>query len=413
MKFFVVDLGELRGGAKAKLEVVIVYSHLLSPYPAKIVQAENQNVVLEGSASLFSPYEVVSQKTTIKLASSNIHSYTKDSSVAPATSDADTVIYGAYDNVPKFTWKSYRIHYENNAPFLTITRLHRLIEVSHWGNVAVEESIDIYHSGAKLKGPFSRIDFQRDPRKSAPVVKSFRTLLPASAVHVYYRDEIGNISTSNLKEHEDSVEVDIRPRFPLFGGWKTHYVIGYNVPSYVYLFKKGKNFALKMRFIDLIFDNFVADEVVTQIILPERSSNIKLTVPYEVEELPREKHYTYLDYTGRPVVSARKRNVVDNHIQDFVLEYSFDTSTMLLEPLMIVAAFMALFLCVIFYVRLDFTIAKDASGEARLKVCYTIICGGFFYDVFFFQTTFCGYLETLFRSFRVCLKFHLNKIAHK
>ena len=33
---------------------------------------------------------------------------------------------------------------------------------------------------------------------------------------------------------------DLRPRFPLFGGWKTHYLVGYNVPSYEYLFYKGK-----------------------------------------------------------------------------------------------------------------------------------------------------------------------------
>ena len=33
---------------------------------------------------------------------------------------------------------------------------------------------------------------------------------------------------------------DLRPRFPLFGGWKTHYLVGYNVPSYEYLFYKGQ-----------------------------------------------------------------------------------------------------------------------------------------------------------------------------
>ena len=30
-------------------------------------------------------------------------------------------------------------------------------------------------------------------------VKSFRTVLPASSKNVYYRDDIGNISTSNLR----------------------------------------------------------------------------------------------------------------------------------------------------------------------------------------------------------------------
>jgi oligosaccharyltransferase complex subunit alpha (ribophorin I) len=58
-------------------------------------------------------------------------------------------------------------------------------------------------------------------------------------VNVYYRDEIGNISTSHLKELDDLVEVELRPRFPLFGGWKTQYLLGYNVPSYQYLYNEG------------------------------------------------------------------------------------------------------------------------------------------------------------------------------
>lgn len=69
---------------------------------------------------------------------------------------------------------------------------------------------------------------------------SQQTILPASAQDVYYRDEIGNISTSHLQVLDDSVEVEIRPRFPLFGGWKTHYIIGYNLPSYEYLYTLGE-----------------------------------------------------------------------------------------------------------------------------------------------------------------------------
>ena len=71
------------------------------------------------------------------------------------------------------------------------------------------------------------------------VDRLLQTLLPASARDVYYRDEIGNISTSNLREMDDQMELELRPRFPLFGGWKTHYYIGYNVPSYQYLYNQG------------------------------------------------------------------------------------------------------------------------------------------------------------------------------
>ena len=70
-------------------------------------------------------------------------------------------------------------------------------------------------------------------------VNNFKTLFPAAAKDVYYRDDIGNISTIHMKVMDDPVELDLRPRFPLFGGWKTDYVTGYNVPSYKYIFYKG------------------------------------------------------------------------------------------------------------------------------------------------------------------------------
>lgn len=57
--------------------------------------------------------------------------------------------------------------------------MERVIEVSHWGNIAVEETFDVSHSGAKLKGSFSRYDYQRQQDgfssvKSFTVSKSFK-----------------------------------------------------------------------------------------------------------------------------------------------------------------------------------------------------------------------------------------------
>ena len=48
------------------------------------------------------------------------------------------------------------VHYENNNPFLVVSRIERTIELSMWGNIAVEETVDVRHDGAKLKGSFSR-----------------------------------------------------------------------------------------------------------------------------------------------------------------------------------------------------------------------------------------------------------------
>ena len=80
-----------------------------------------------------------------------------------------------------------KIHFENNEPFLVVSQLERNIEVSHWGNIAVWEDIRVSHNGAKLKGSFSRYDYQRQQNSGLSSVKSFKTNLPASAVDVYYR----------------------------------------------------------------------------------------------------------------------------------------------------------------------------------------------------------------------------------
>merc|ERR1719228_1940316 len=105
-----------------------------------------------------------------------------------------------------------------------------------------------------------------------------------------------------------------------------------------------------------------------KIILPEGSKNIVLKVHFDVERLGDETHYTYLDTTGRPVVVLNKKGLVEQHIQDFELHYNFSKLLLLQEPMLLVGAFYLLFLIVIIYVRLDFSITKDEAKESRMRV---------------------------------------------
>lgn len=353
---------ELAKGKSVEVEVETVFTQHLTPFPSEITQKEKQLVKFIGSHYVYSPYKVNKQNTKVALSSRNIESFSK---LKPFSQSDNTISFGPYENVAPFSQSELIVHYENNSPFLTITRLERLIEVSHWGNIAVEEKIEIVHTGAKLKGSFSRFDYQREPNSGVNSIKAFKTILPAAAKDVYYRDDIGNISTSNMWVKHDSVELTLRPRFPLFGGWKTRYVLGYNVPSYEYLFADGSKYALRMRLLDHVFDSMVVDELSVKIILPEGASNILFTPPYPVKELPRSLHFTYLDIIGRPVITVASKNLVENHIQDFTLVYKFPKVYMLREPLLVIAAFLVLFITVIIYVRLDFSISsKPTQGSS-------------------------------------------------
>ncbi|XP_076124119.1 dolichyl-diphosphooligosaccharide--protein glycosyltransferase subunit 1 [Alosa pseudoharengus] len=365
-KFFKVDLpSSLASGAKLRVKVETMLSHVLRPFPTQITQAERQLVVFQGNHYLYSPYPTRSQSSRVRLASKTVESYTKLGN--PSKTD-EVIEYGPFRDVAPFSQDTMKIHYENNTPFLTISSITRTIEVSHWGNIAVEETIDLRHTGAYLKGPFSRYDYQRQSDSGISSVKSFKTILPASAQDVYYRDEIGNISTSHLQILEDSVEVEVRPRFPLFGGWKTHYMIGYNLPSYEYLYTLGDQYALKMRLVDHVYDDQVIDLLTVKLILPEGARNVHMDTPYPVNRDSDQLHYTYLDTFGRPVLVATKSNLVEQHIQDMVVHYNFNKILMLQEPLLVVGAFYILFFTVIIYVRLDFSITKDPAAEVRMKV---------------------------------------------
>jgi oligosaccharyltransferase complex subunit alpha (ribophorin I) len=139
--------------------------------PLEITQAERQLVLYKTNGYYYSRYTTQTQKTTVTLPTDRAESYTQ--TPKPVVKSEQTITYGPYENVAALTRNDISLHYENNNPFLTVSNLNRWIEISHWGNVAVEETIDIYHSGAKLKGPFSRLDFQRR-QDSYSAVKTFK-----------------------------------------------------------------------------------------------------------------------------------------------------------------------------------------------------------------------------------------------
>jgi oligosaccharyltransferase complex subunit alpha (ribophorin I) len=364
--FWKVELkSALAPGATVLVTVEVVLGGAQEMYPAAITQKEKQLSRYIGNAYVYLPYSVNTQTTSVTLASNNVESYTK---LKPVHQQDSSIKYGPYSNVAPLTESELVVHSENNNPMLVVTNLLRVIELSMWGNIAIEETVDVRHNGAQLKGSFSRYEFQRES-SGVSSVKNFKTLLPAAARDVYYRDDIGNISTSHMKVMNDAVELDLRPRFPLFGGWKTHYVVGYNVPSYEYLFYKGDLHVMNMRLIDHLFDDMLVEDAEIRVILPEGVSNIELSTPYPVKRESNGKHFTYLDTTGRTVVVFKSiGGLTEMHIQDFQLQFTFTHKSMLVEPLILVSAFLLLFLLSIIYMRLDFSITVDEGAEVKMKV---------------------------------------------
>lgn len=178
------------------------------------------------------------------------------------------VIYGIFNDIKPLSISPGNFHYEYQLPILTVTKLVRELEISHWVAIlAVEEHYALKHDGAQLDEEFNRIKYQMPPHilDQTNVLNKLTFQLPQDAQDVYYRDEVGNVSTSHYKNGV----LELQPRFPVFGGWKTTWYTGYNVPLKNFVKKFKGDYILKVQFVENVLDIMVVDDAELKVILPE------------------------------------------------------------------------------------------------------------------------------------------------
>ncbi|KAK5839975.1 hypothetical protein E1A91_A02G101700v1 [Gossypium mustelinum] len=359
LTFYSVSLPKgLAEGDSFTFDVLAVFTHALRPIPEQITQADIQLVLYQDSAHYLSPYAVKVQSLSVKLPDSRIESYTKLENTKIHGSE---IKYGPYENLPSFSYSPIAVHFESNLPFAVAQELVREIEISHWGNVQVTEHYKLIHGGAQSKGEFSRLDFLARPNvRGASAFRYLVANLPPRAHSVYYRDEIGNISTSHLRGDSKKTELLIEPRYPMFGGWRTAFTIGYGLPLQDFLYESdGK------RFLNITFSSpmveLVIDALIVKVVLPEGSSDISVAASFPVEQW-QETKISHLDIDGRPVVVLKKTNVVPQHNQFFQVYYHFSQLSMLREPLMLISGFFFFFVACIVYMHADISISKSSAS---------------------------------------------------
>lgn len=364
LTFYSVSLHEgLEKGKSVTINVLAIFTYSLQPFPEEISQADGQLVVYHDSAYYLSPYVVKSQSLNVLLPAGRVESYTKHPNGKLVDSE---IKYGPYEKLSPFSYSPIVLHFENNNPFVVAEELVREIEVSHWGSVYVTEHYNLVHKGATNKGGFSRLDYQSRSYMGRSSLKQLVARLPTRAHSIYYRDDIGNISTSHLWGDSRKTQLEIEPRFPLFGGWRTSFTIGYGLPLQDFLFAaEGKRF-LNITF-GCPFEEVVIDDLLVKVVLPEGSKEISVSVPFQTKQW-NEIKYSHLDIVGRPVVVVEKNNVVPEHNIYFQVHYNFNNLSLLGEPLMLISGFLFLFIACIAYMHTDMSISKSsASYIAKLQ----------------------------------------------
>jgi len=261
------------------------------------------------------------------------------------------------------------IHFQNHASFLTVTHVTRDLEISHWGNLAVEEHYQILHSGAKHVGPFSRWTHFTMTRQGQPLpaVLKIDEKLPLSANDIYYRDEIGNISSSHVSQIEDATLIELVPRYPLLGGWSISFYLGYNVPLGEFISRSYSTYVLNVSLVPNI-EEIVFDHVEIRVIMPEGARNFEVFAPTEPVSKSTSKLFTYLDVTGRPVQVVEFKNVIFRSTDFLQVTYQFSSFNLFFEPILLIVGYFSLFIFAILFVRLDFLFGQTRKSEKSARI---------------------------------------------
>jgi oligosaccharyltransferase complex subunit alpha (ribophorin I) len=335
-QYFVVHFPEPLA-PKSQITLGISYSVLssLSPLPATIGQTDKQYLTHSFSAYINSAYQTVTQKTKLKFPSTDVPDYTTTEGLksgADPERKGATYTYGPYDTAKVAPGTEYPItvRYEFTNPVITASLLERDLEVSHWGgNLATEDRYWLRNNASQLTTQFSRVEWTFSNYQKAPtsaVRELTYPLLPGS-VDAYFIDDIGNVSTSRYRPGtaKTGANLELKPRYPIFGGWNYSFKLGWNNDLSAFLRKAtgSDSYVLKVPFLQgpKMAEGVQYERVVVRVVLPEGAHNVR----YELIEgvasngLPGANQIhaslsslkTYMDTLGRTTLTLEVNSLTD------------------------------------------------------------------------------------------------------
>ncbi|KAI8350098.1 Ribophorin I [Mortierella sp. GBAus27b] len=367
-QFYKVKLSTpLPPNEKMQITIKTTFTGIVRPFPAQAAQDERQRFVFFGNPYALTAYPAAKQKTTVITPNSNLEVITHPEESEMVVKN-NQIVLGPYNDVSELEHGLFEVQYELMGPVPHVNHLRRDIEISHWGNnLAIEEHYKFENRGAHLKGQFSRLDFQRNPMgaREGNGILALQTVIPKLARDIYYRDEIGNISTSALTHQPDHVIMTIVPRFPIFGGWKTTWYTGYNVPldGYLRRIANTEKYILKVPVIVPLKEASYED-IEVRVVLPEGAKNVNVHVPYGVDSIEHSTTKTYMDSAGRYTVTIEASNLIDEHGQDMLIEYEFPEAAYLTKPLAAATMLVIIFVSSMVVNRLNLRIGGSIVKKA-------------------------------------------------
>ena len=313
----------MKKNERRKLACIQLSTDHLEALPKERKHLEAPKVVVTLPEYFVTGYAVKKETTTVVLTTKQDVSMLKGD--RKFTQEKQSVTFDEASNVSPYSKDDMQLHVFMNQPLLRAKSVDRDVYLSHWGQARIREVYDIKNHGSAIKGEFSRLDMmlsQETGSKGAALY--FKSKIPASAFDIRFRDEIGNISTSNLAKSGPWAALALEPRFPVFGGWATHFIVEYSLPLESVLVQNSGSFTLEIPSLPSI-QEIIYEETTTTIHMPEGSKVLGRAKLGSSHTQVESKENTYFSIFPRPVITIKQFNSVTELSSIIQVDYSYSS----------------------------------------------------------------------------------------
>jgi oligosaccharyltransferase complex subunit alpha (ribophorin I) len=204
---------------------------------------------------------------------------------------------------------------------------------------------------------------------STSALRELKVPLKPGSVDPYFTDDIGNVSTSRFRPNNvREASLELKPRYPIFGGWKYTFRIGWNNALSSVLRKlktPADTYILSVPLLEgpKMAEGIQYERFVLRIILPEGATNVQYQ-NYGGTGAPtlhaeHSLHKTFMDTLGRTELKLSAHNVVDEARDVTVLvTYQYTFLAALRKPVIIFTTVAGVFVVAWLVGSLDTSIGK-------------------------------------------------------
>jgi len=178
--------------------------------------------------------------------------------------------FNVVKDVAPWTLKRHTFTLHLDTDCTQFIEANRTVTISHWGNVKIQDQLNLRNNGAEFIGEYNPILMPK--YKPESMFHGISIDLPKNAWGFSYRDEIGNISSTKATIEKQRANIYIQPRFPLFGQWNATWEIEYNLPvEDLVRYNKEKDTHIFNAKIALPYGTIPARDFNLKVVLPEGS----------------------------------------------------------------------------------------------------------------------------------------------